>query len=78
MSADSDPAIGAVAVTPGVTITPGNIRALYVGTPGDLVVTTSKNETATFVNVQGGTVLPIRVRQVIASGTTAGSILALY
>jgi hypothetical protein len=78
MSADADPAIGAVAVTPDVGIAPGNIRALYVGTPGNLVVITSKGETVTFTNVQGGSVLPIRVRQVVGSGTTAGSILALY
>ncbi len=78
MSADADPAIGAVSPTPDTDITPRNIRALYVGGAGNVAVITSKGETVTFSSVQTGTVLPIRVRQVLSSGTSATNILALY
>lgn len=43
-----------------------------------MAVITSKGETVTFSSVQAGTVLPIRVRQVLSSGTSATNILALY
>lgn len=78
MSAAADPAIGAVAVVNDVTIVPAYCRGLYVGTTGNVSVIMSNNTTATFVAVQAGTVLPIRVKQVTASGTTATSIIALY
>ena len=54
----------------------GNV--LYVGTGGDLVVTTVSGDKATFVNIQGGTFLPIQVVRVWATGTTAADIIALW
>lgn len=77
MSAQSDPAIDAEVVTPGTDVTNGS-RGLYVGGAGDLVVITSRGNQRTFFGVPAGSVLPIRVRQVVASGTTATNILALY
>jgi hypothetical protein len=77
MSAQADPAIDAEVVTPGTDVTNGS-RGLYVGVGGDVVVVTSKGNQRTFKGVPTGAVLPIRVRQVVASGTTATDILALY
>lgn len=54
-------------------------RALYVGTGGD-VVAILKGDAAsvTFKNVPAGTVLPVCARRVLATGTTASNILALW
>lgn len=52
-------------------------RAIYVGQSGDLRVRLVSGPTVTFVNVQGGVLYPIRVRQVFATGTTAADIVAL-
>ena len=78
MSADADPAVGAVVPVADADINPRTVRAVYVGGAGNLAVITSRGETVTFINVQDGTLLPIRIRQVLSSGTTATSILALY
>lgn len=55
---------------------PGNV--LYVGTGGDLVVTTVGGDKITFVNIQDGSFLPIQVVKVWATGTTADDIIALW
>jgi hypothetical protein len=78
MSSAADPAIGAVDVVNDVTIAPTYCRGLYVGTTGNVAVTMSTGDAVTFVAVQAGTVLPIRVKRVNSSGTTASSIIALY
>lgn len=74
----ADPAIGAVAVVNDVTIVPNYCRGIYVGTTGNVAVTMANNDAVTFIAVQAGTVLPIRIKRVNASGTTATSIIALY
>ena len=53
-------------------------RALYVGTGGDLVVALASGTTLTLPNVQDGSLLPVRVRRVNATGTTATGIVSLY
>ena len=54
-------------------------RALYIGGVGDLTVDMADGGTAlTFVAVQGGTILPIQVTRIYATGTTATSLVALY
>ena len=54
-------------------------RSLFVGGAGNLRVTGERDTgTTDFVGVLAGTVLPIRVRRVHATGTTASSIVALY
>ncbi len=53
-------------------------RALYVGVGGDLAVRMLDGGTVTLVGVQGGTMLPLRVDRVLATGTTAGAILGLW
>ena len=52
-------------------------RALYVGVAGDVAVLMSDDTTSTFVGVLAGSILPIRVKRVNATGTTATSILSL-
>jgi hypothetical protein len=53
-------------------------RALYVGVGGDLAVRMCGGEAVTFAGVAAGTLLPVRVSRVLASGTTAAGILGLW
>jgi len=50
---------------------------LYVGTSGDLKVTTINGNTVTFRNCPVG-IVPVRAKRVWATGTTATDIVALY
>lgn len=52
-------------------------RALYIGTTGDLTVTTVAGDTVTFVAVPAGFLLPIRVTHVLDTGTDADDIVSL-
>lgn len=70
------PAGDAFAVTPSDT-TQLKANALYVGGAGNVAVVTEAGSTVTFTGVPAGTVLPIRVRQVLSSNTTATTILGL-
>lgn len=75
----SSPAPRAAAITPSDTDNLAQYaRALYVGVGGDVKVTTLGGDTVTFTAVSGGGVLPICVRKVFSTGTTATNILALW
>jgi hypothetical protein len=50
---------------------------LFVGSTGDVVVTTAGSDIVTFVNVQDGAFLPVQVLKVWAA-TSASDILALW
>lgn len=52
-------------------------RAIYIGGAGDLAVEMSSGAQITFVAVQSGAVLPLQVRKIRATGTTATAIIAL-
>ncbi|MDQ7020208.1 MAG: hypothetical protein Q9M33_13730 [Robiginitomaculum sp.] len=65
-------------------------RAIYVGGDGDLTVVMAEGDGVTgkaatlpafpvvvFVGLKAGTVLPIRARQVMATGTTATNLVGL-
>ena len=73
------PAGRAAAVTPSDSayLTSAS-RALYVGGAGDVALVTVGDDTVTFVAVPAGSILPVRVKRVLATGTTATSILALW
>ena len=75
----SGPCSNAVAVTPSdsneLTVVS---RAIYVGSGGTLVVITNGGQTTTLAGVPAGAILPLRVKQVLATGTTASSIVNLY
>ena len=71
------PAANAVAVTPSDSVDLAYVtRALYVGGAGDVSV--QMGATVSFIGVQAGSVLPIRVSRVNAAGTTATGIVALW
>ena len=75
----SDPAEDAGAVTPSdVTNLTRTARALYVGGAGNVVVVTPSATVVTFTNVQAGSILPVRIRRVNSTNTTATNIVALY
>lgn len=74
----SGPASHAFAVTPsdGSDLSE-TTRALYVGTGGALAAVMASGATVSFGSVASGTLLPIRVVRVLATGTTASAILGL-
>ena len=53
-------------------------RALYIGGGGNVRVTMVGGQTVTFSNVAPGTMLPIRVSRLWATGTTATLIDAVW
>ncbi len=74
----SGPASSGFVIAPsdGVDL-PETTRALYVGTGGNLSVRMLHGETLTLVNVTAGSLLPLRVVRVLATGTTAGALTGL-
>lgn len=51
--------------------------ALWVGGAGDMSVETAGGDTVTFVGIQAGSLVPIEVKKVRSTSTTATDILAL-
>lgn len=51
---------------------------LYIGTGGDIKVTMVGTQIVTFFNVPNGSFLPIQVKKVFATDTTASDILGLF
>lgn len=75
----------AAAVTPSDTVNipsltggSNNGCVLYVGSGGDLKVTTIGGDDVVFSNIQDGVFVPVQVLRVWATGTTATSIVALW
>lgn len=70
----------AVAVTPNDnTDLPLTSRGLFIGTGGHVAVILDKDAASVVLkNIPSGSVLPIRIRRVLATGTTALDIVALY
>lgn len=55
---------------------PRATKAIFVGTGGDIVLRAVRDETEiVFRNVPGGTILPVRVAAVSATGTSASDIV---
>ncbi|MEO0745700.1 MAG: hypothetical protein AAFU86_13465 [Pseudomonadota bacterium] len=52
-------------------------RAIYVGETGSLQVRMVSGQTVSFANMQAGVIYPLRVAQVMATGTTAGGLVGL-
>lgn len=72
------PASIGFAVTPNdAADLPDVTRALYVGNFGDVTVDMAGGGTLTFLNVDQGVFLPLRVTRVRATGTTATGIVGL-
>jgi hypothetical protein len=51
---------------------------VYVGTGGNVAVTTPQGDQVTFVNLPAGGVIPVQVLQVLATGTTATNLVRIY
>lgn len=73
----SNPAIDGIAVIPSNTVVIPTTRALYVGSTGNVTVRFKGGSVVTFVAVPAGQYLVLQVDQVRATGTSAGSIVAL-
>jgi hypothetical protein len=75
----SDPADHAEALTPSDTTTLGETpSALWIGGGGDLRVTMMGGAVITYAAVPDGTWMPIRVRRVWSTGTTASDIVGVW
>lgn len=75
----TSPARDGAAVTPNdATDLTYVTRALYVGQSGHVAVRMVGGGSVVFSNVQAGSLLPVRAAGVNATGTTAGSIIALW
>lgn len=66
------------AVTPNDTAIVGAL-ALFVGTGGTVVLKSNASASAvTFLNVTSGAILPVGAAIVMATGTTASGIVAIF
>ena len=77
----SQPARAAAVIAPSDTVDlPVYARAVAVGTAGSLKVIPINNadDAPVTFTVAAGAILPVQVRRVFASGTSAGSLVALY
>ena len=73
------PAAGAIAVTPHDSTNLTNpTRGIYVGGDGNLTVVMVDGGVVLFTAAKAGSVLPIRVNRVNATGTSATGLVALY
>ncbi len=72
------PASTAEAITPHDTNPLGFVtRALYVGQAGDVALELKSGGVVTLRNMQAGVIYPLRVVQVLATGTTAADLVGL-
>lgn len=76
----ASPSVNASVVTPDDATELAYVtRGLYVGGAGALsVIMRDETEAVTFAGLPAGSVLPIRVKLVRATGTTATSIVAIW
>ena len=78
MSSYSDPASGVFVITPSDTENfVKTTRSIFVGGGGNLSVLAADGSTAVLAGVPAGSVLPIAVRRVNASGTSATGLVGL-
>ncbi len=63
----------AVATWSGTVDLPYVTRAVYIGSGGSLQVTMQDGSAVTIPGLVAGTMLPLRIKQVIATGTTISS-----
>jgi hypothetical protein len=74
-----DPGERAFEITPSDSVNLTHVtRGLYVGIVGDVHVVTVGGDDVTFIDMAAGVIHPVRVRQVMASGTNAGEMIGIY
>lgn len=68
----------------GISVTPSDstplsetTRGLYVGTGGNIAAVMLSGASVSFSTVPAGSVLPVRLTKILATGTTASNIVAL-
>lgn len=70
-------ATDAVAVTPNDSSDLDHVSVLYVGVGGHVKVTTRAGRDITFYNLNNGQFVPVQVRKVFSTGTTATNLVAM-
>lgn len=75
----TSPASKCFEITPSDTeIFADATKAIYIGTGGDVaLIAVGSDNPVTFRNTIGGSILDVRVRQVLATGTTAQDLVGL-
>ena len=75
----SAPAQRGFAITPSDAVDlVAETRGLWVGASGDLALVLASGDEVTLAGAVGGSVLPLRVKRVNATGTTATQLVGLY
>jgi hypothetical protein len=67
----------AASVTPSDTVT-FEPSIIFVGGLGNVTVKTAQGSTVLFFSVPGGTVIPVQVIQVLATGTNASNLVRIF
>ena len=70
-------ATDAVVVTPNDSSDLDNVSVLYVGVGGHVKVTTRAGSDITLFNLNNGQFVPVQVRKVYATDTTATNLVAM-
>lgn len=74
----SSPATHAFAITPADTADlPETTRAIFVGSEGSLALRMQSGALVTLAGIPQGTLLPLRADRILATGTTASSLVGL-
>lgn len=74
----TSPAWAAAAIVPSDSVAlTQTTRAIYVGQAGNLRLRMASADVVTLTAVPAGSLLPLRVAQVLATGTTAGALVGL-
>ena len=68
----------ATEVTPNDATEYSECRAIYVGSGGDLAITTRGGDSVTLVAVPTGSLLPVDAKIILSTGTTASSIVIVF
>jgi hypothetical protein len=69
---------GATAITPSDSVNLVTPSVVYVGVGGTVKVTTAQGDDVTFTGILAGSVIPVQVIRVFATGTTATSLIRIY
>jgi hypothetical protein len=69
---------GALTITPSDTVDLTYNSIIYVGVAGAVKVTTANGDVVTFTGVAAGTIIPVQVHRVWATGTTATTMIGIY
>lgn len=76
---DTAPADDFIAVTPSDSTDLAFVaRAIYVGGTGNLTVISPTGQSTLFANIAEGMIHPIRCNRIMATGTTATGLVAIW